>query len=536
MKIKRYGVKVFMLAVLLLAFGATAVLGSGGGEYQSNMYATFWALVPPVVAIALALITKEVYISLFVGIVAGGLFYANFNPGKAIVAITEVMIGKVGDQWNAGILIFLVMLGIIVALMNKAGGSAAYGAWASRKIKTKTGALLSTVALGVIIFVDDYFNCLTVGSVMQPVTDKHKISRAKLSYIIDATAAPVCIIAPISSWAAAVTSSVTGDVDGFSLFIQAIPYNFYALFTVFFMVAITLMKFDFGPMKKYEELAENGDVYGGTGDEYGGSVEVNPKGRVYDLMLPIVVLIGACVLSMVYTGGFFEGVPFVQAFADCNPSVGLPLGSFIALIFTFLLYLPRKVITFRQFADSLPEGFRQMVPALLILTFAWTLGGFCSDYLGAGEFVGNVVQGNAAANALLPALMFLIALGLAFATGTSWGTFAILIPIAQAVFTGPMTPILVITIAAVLAGAVCGDHISPISDTTIMASTGARVNHIVHVSSQMPYALTVAGISLVCFVLAGVIQNAAIVLPIGMALTLGCLLVLKKSAGKKSAL
>lgn len=528
-KLRRF--KIFLLLMLVLGVGAVSVLAAetAAEPYQSSMYATVWALVPPVVAIVLALITKEVYISLFVGIVAGGLFYANFNPGRAVVAITTVMIEKVGDSWNAGILIFLVMLGIIVALMNKAGGSAAYGAWASGRIKGKTGALLSTVALGIIIFVDDYFNCLTVGSVMQPVTDKYKISRAKLAYIIDATAAPVCIIAPISSWAAAVTSSTTGDVDGFALFIRAIPYNFYALLTILFMVAITAMKFDYGPMKKYEAMAAKGDLFGGTGDEYGSSGEApSAKGKVYDLILPILVLIGACITSMVYTGGFFDGVGFIEAFANCDPSVGLPLGSLIALIFTFLLYIPRRVITFRQFADSLPEGFRQMVPALLILAFAWTLGGFCSDYLGAGEFVGGMVAGNAAAGALLPAIMFLIALGLSFATGTSWGTFAILIPIAQAVFPGEMTTILVITISAVLAGAVCGDHCSPISDTTIMASTGARVNHIIHVSSQMPYAMTVAAISLVCFILAGIIQNAWIVLPIGMVLTLGTLFVIKR--------
>lgn len=531
---KKRSFAVLLLLGLLLALGATTVMAAEGEGYQSNMYATFWALVPPIVAIVLALVTKEVYISLFVGIVAGGLFYANFHPGRAVVAITQVMIEKVGDSWNAGILIFLVMLGIIVALMNKAGGSAAYGAWASRRIKSKEGSLLATVALGIIIFVDDYFNCLTVGSVMQPVTDKFRVSRAKLSYIIDATAAPVCIIAPISSWAAAVTSSTTGDVDGFALFIRAIPYNFYALLTILFMVAITLMKFDFGPMKKYEDMAEKGDLFGGTGDEYGGTAEVNTKGKVYDLILPILVLIASCIICMVYTGGFFDGVPFVQAFADCDPSVGLPLGALIALIFVFLLYIPRKVITFRQFADSLPEGFRQMVPALLILTFAWTLGGFCSDYLGAGEFVGGVMEGSAAANALLPAIMFLVSLGLAFATGTSWGTFAILIPIAQAVFPGAMTTILVITISAVLAGAVCGDHISPISDTTIMASTGARVNHIIHVSSQMPYALTVAAISFVCFLLAGIIQSAWIVLPIGIVLTLGTLFILKRFAVKNA--
>jgi Na+/H+ antiporter NhaC len=386
----------------------------------------------------------------------------------------------------------------------------------------------------VLIFVDDYFNCLTVGSVMQPVTDKFKVSRAKLSYIIDATAAPVCIIAPISSWAAAVTSSVSGeDVDGFSLFLQTIPYNFYALLTILFMVALTLMRFEYGPMKKYERMADAGDLFGGTGDEYGASEEQpGSKGKVFDLVLPVLVLIAACILSMVYTGGFFSGTGFIEAFAASDASVGLPLGSLIALLFTFLLYIPRRVITFRQFTDSLPEGFRAMVPAILILCFAWTLGGFCSDYLGAGEFVGGVLAGNTAASAFIPGILFLIALGLAFATGTSWGTFAILIPIAQSIFPGEMSTILVISISAVLAGAVCGDHCSPISDTTIMSSTGARVNHIIHVSSQMPYALTVAGLSFVCYVIAGFVQNAWIVLPIGIVLTLGTLFVIRQFAGK----
>ena len=530
--------RVPLLLAAMLALGAVTVLGAafGAEDYQSNMFATFWALVPPVVAIVLALITKEVYISLFVGIVAAGLFYTNFHPGNTVVAITNVLIERVGDPWNAGILIFLVMLGVLVSLMNKAGGSAAYGAWAAKRIKSKTGASLATVGLGVLIFVDDYFNCLTVGSVMQPVTDKFKLSRAKLSYLIDATAAPVCIIAPISSWAAAVTSSTTGDVDGFSLFLQSIPYNFYALLTILFMVALTAMRFEYGPMKRYEKMAEEGDLFGGTGDEYGASTEQpGSKGKVFDLILPVLVLIAACILCMVYTGGFFSGTGFIEAFAGSDASVGLPLGSLIALLFTFLLYVPRRVISFRQFAESLPEGFRAMVPAILILSFAWTLGGFCSDYLGAGEFVGGMLAGNTAASAVIPGVLFLIALGLAFATGTSWGTFAILIPIAQNIFPGEMSSILVISISAVLAGAVCGDHCSPISDTTIMSSTGARVNHIIHVSSQMPYALTVAGISFVCYIIAGFVQNAWVVLPIGIVLTLGTLFVLRMVFGKRAA-
>ena len=498
--------------VFLLALAAMTMLVSAEGadvEYRSNMYATFWALVPPLVAIALALITKEVYISLFVGIVTGAMFYANFNPVKAVTSIVETFTAKVGDSWNVGILMFLVMLGIMVSLMNKAGGSAAYGRWAGKHIKGKRGALLSTFGLGVLIFVDDYFNCLTVGSVMMPVTDKQKISRAKLAYIIDATAAPICIIAPISSWAAAVTSSAEGSaIDGFAVFLQSIPYNLYALLTILMVVAISAMKLDYGPMRRHEFLAAGGDLFGGTGNEYlaDQEKEINPKGRVFDLVIPVAALIISCIICMVYTGGFFSGETFIDAFANCNASVGLALGSIVALLITFLLYIPRRVLTFRQFADSLPDGFRQMVPAILILSFAWTLSGFCSDALGAGEFVGAVVKGNAGASAFLPAIMFLIALGLAFATGTSWGTFGILIPIALAIFP-EMSEILIITISACLAGAVCGDHISPISDTTIMASTGAQCNHIAHVSTQIPYAMLVAGVSFLGYILAGFVQR-----------------------------
>ncbi|MCL2033191.1 MAG: Na+/H+ antiporter NhaC family protein [Oscillospiraceae bacterium] len=494
-------------------------------EYQSAVYATFWSLVPPIVAIVLALITKEVYSSLFIGIITGGLLYANFNPVLAINSIVDMLIESIGDGWNVGILIFLVTLGAMVALVNKAGGSAAYGQWAGSRIKSKKGATMSTFGLGLLLFVDDYFNCLTVGSVMRPVTDKFKMSRAKLAYIIDATAAPICIIAPISSWAAAVTSSVDSDsIDGFNVFLRAIPYNLYALMTLVMIVAITFMGFDFGKMQRHESIAETGDLFGGESDEYAEMEEpsVNPNGKVKDLVLPILVLIASCIIGMIYTGGFFDGVGFIDAFADCDPSVGLPLGSIVALLITFLLYIPRKVLTFKQFADILPKGFIQMVPAILILSFAWTLSGFCRSALGAGEFVGAVVSDNAAASAFLPALMFLIALGLAFSTGTSWGTFGILIPISTAIFPG-MSEILVITIAACLAGAVCGDHISPISDTTIMSSSGAKCNHIAHVSTQIPYALLVAGVSFVGYIVAGFVQNPVVPLILTFVLLIAAL-------------
>lgn len=502
-------------------------------EPASKYYATWLSLLPPIIAIVLALITKEVYTSLFVGIISGALISSEFNLINTLTSIFSQMTAKLGDSWNIGILIFLIILGIMVSIMNKAGGSAAYGKWASKKIKSKTGAMLSTVALGVLIFVDDYFNCLTVGSVMKPVTDKFKISRAKLAYIIDATAAPICIIAPISSWAAAVTSSTEGTaIDGFKMFIQAIPYNFYALLTIFMLIMLAVMKFDFGSMKKMEKLAESGDLFGGLEKTENENVNVSSKGRVFDLIIPVAVLIISCITAMVYTGGFFEGESFVTAFANCDASVGLVLGSFVALVITFLLYIPRKVISFKEFASSIPEGFKAMVAPILILTFAWTLSGFCRDSLGAGEFVSAFVEGHAAASALLPAIMFLIALGLAFATGTSWGTFGILIPIIIAIFP-EMSEILVISISASLAGAVCGDHISPISDTTIMASAGAECNHIQHVSTQIPYALTVAAVSFVSYVLAGFVQNIFIVLPVAFILMFATLMIIKKLSANR---
>lgn len=517
---------VLMLCVILLTVMATPVLASQD-EHQSKMYATIWSLVPPIVAIVLALVTKEVYISLFVGILAGGLFYANFNPVLTITSITDKLINEVAG--NMGIMMFLVILGVLVALMNKAGGSAAYGRWAAQKITTRKGALLSTVGLGMLIFIDDYFNCLTVGNVMIPVTDKYKVSRAKLAYVIDATAAPICIIAPISSWAAAVTSSVPegSAIDGFNMFLRAIPYNLYALLTIAMMILITLWEIDFGSMQRHEQLAFKGDLFGGTGNEYADpQQEEGTKGKVLDLLLPVIVLIVSCIVAMIYTGGFFDGESFVDAFANCDSTVALPLGSLVTLFVVFLLYIPRKIITFREFADCLPEGFRQMVPALLILSFAWTLSSFCNGSLGADVFVANAVAGNAAASVFLPAVFFLIALGLAFATGTSWGTFGILIPIVVALFTdgGEM---LVISISACLAGAVCGDHISPISDTTIMASTGAQCNHISHVYTQIPYAMVVAGISFVGYVLAGFVQNALVTLAAGLAMLVGVLLFIR---------
>lgn len=529
--------KILLVAILLIVLAvAASTLADGEAEYVSPLFATFWSLVPPVVAIVLALITKEVYVSLFVGIITGALFYANFNPVTTVTSIFEMMTAKIGDGWNVGILIFLVILGIMVSLVTKAGGSAAYGKWAAQKIRTKSGAQLATVGLGVLIFIDDYFNCLTVGSVMRPVTDKFKISRAKLAYIIDATAAPVCIIAPISSWAAAVTSSAEGtNIDGFATFLRTIPYNFYALLTLVMLIFLCITQFDFGAMKKQEALAAQGDLFGGYPEPYvdPDREQVSSKGKVFDLLIPVVLLIVCAIIGMIYTGGFFAGETFVTAFANCDASVGLVLGSFVALVLTFLLYIPRKVITFKQFASCIPEGFHQMVPAILILIFAWTLSGFCRDGLGAGDFVGSLVKGNATVGMFLPALLFLVALGLSFATGTSWGTFGILIPIVLAIMP-EMSELMIITVSACLAGAVCGDHISPISDTTIMASAGAQCDHINHVSTQIPYAMVVAAVTFVSYILAGIVANVWIVLPVAVILMLGTLLILRALGQKKA--
>ncbi|MBE5928799.1 MAG: Na+/H+ antiporter NhaC family protein [Lachnospiraceae bacterium] len=519
-------------------------------EYVPQMYATFWALVPPLVAIILALITKEVYTSLFVGIVIGGLFYGDifsstFSFETSVTHIfqdglVKVLADSEDGAYNVGILIFLVILGIMVCLMNKTGGSAAFGEWSSKHIKSRVGTQLASVALGVLIFIDDYFNCLTVGSVMRPVADKHKISRAKLSYIIDATAAPVCIIAPISSWAAAVAGFVE-DEDGFSVFINAIPYNYYALLTLVFMIALILLKVDFGPMKLHEKNALKGDLFTTPDRPYANVKEeaVSTKGKVIDLVFPIVVLIISCVIGMIYTGGFFAGKGFISAFSDCDASVGLMLGSFFALVITVIFYLIRRVIKFNEACSCIPEGFKAMVPAILILIFAWTLKAM-TDSLGAREYVAALVDGaSGGLFVLLPAIIFIIAVGLAFATGTSWGTFGILIPIVVSVFAGTNHTMMIMSISACMAGAVCGDHCSPISDTTIMASAGAQSNHINHVSTQLPYALVVAGISFVTYILAGLLQLAGvstvvgIIVPlvVGIALTIGFLVVVKCTGG-----
>ena len=492
------------------------------------MAGTFWALVPPIVAILLALLTKEVFSSLFIGIVLGGLFYAEFSPLKAMNhIIDDGFVASLADSYNVGILIFLVILGMIVAMMNKSGGSAAFGIWAQKHIKTKVGAQLATIALGVLIFVDDYFNCLTVGSVMSPVASRHKISKQKLAYLIDATAAPVCIIAPISSWAAAVTGFVK-DEDGFSLFVRAIPYNYYALLTIVFMISLVLFKVDFGPMKRYEAIAAKAEILNEKAEER------KTKGKVIDLILPIVVLIGTCVLGMIYTGGFFDGESFVDAFANCNASKGLVIGSLGALIFTIIFYMCRRIINFRSCMESLPEGFKAMVPPILILTFAWTLKAM-TDSLGAAEYVASVVDKSAAGfEWLLPAIIFVIAALLSFATGTSWGTFGILIPIVVNVFASSDKTLMIIAISACMAGSVCGDHCSPISDTTIMASAGARCVHVEHVSSQLPYAIIVAVISFLMYIIAGLAKSWIPCLFIGIAVTVFCVMLIKYVSGGRS--
>ena len=501
-------------------------------------YATFWSLLPPIIAIGLALITKEVYSSLFIGILSGALLYSNFNVWGMVTSTFDMMIAKLSDSWNVGILIFLVILGMMVSLINKAGGSAAYGRWAKEHIKTRAGAMLSTVALGCLIFIDDYFNCLTVGSVMRPVTDKHGISRAKLSYIIDATAAPVCIIAPISSWAAAV-SSVAPEGEGLTLFISSIPYNFYALLTLAMVVMITLMGFDYGSMRTHEDNAKKGDLYTTEARPYADSDNEagNPRGKVIDLIVPVVSLIVCCILTMVYTGGFFDAesgsyLNFIDAFGNSDASVGLVLGSAIALVITAILYVPRKIVTLKEFTNSVADGFKLMAAAILILTFAWTLSGVTNN-LGAKVFVAEIVRGAAVGLAnFLPAIVFLIALGLAFATGTSWGTFGILLPIVCSVF--PSGELMIIAVSACLAGAVAGDHCSPISDTTIMASTGGQCDHINHVNTQLPYVLTVCAVSFVGFILAGFIQSWMIILPLCLVMMFAVLMVIRTVQKKKA--
>ncbi|MBQ9964236.1 MAG: Na+/H+ antiporter NhaC family protein [Clostridia bacterium] len=508
-----------------------------------GQYATVWALLPPVIAIVLALITKEVYSSLFVGILAGGLIYSNFNfEGTVVHVISDGFVASLADSYNVGILLFLVMLGALVAMMNKAGGSAAFGRWATKHIKSRIGAQLATIALGVLIFVDDYFNCLTVGSVMRPVTDKQNISRAKLSYLIDATAAPICIIAPISSWAAAVSGFAAGSgaKNGMALFISAIPFNFYALLTIAMMIFLAVTQTDFGPMKKHEDNAKNGDIFTVETQEAIENMEGNPKGRVWDLVVPILFLVVACIVGMIYSGGFFTADSdgyrnFITAFSNCDASVGLAYGSVIALIFAVIYFSLRRVLTFKVCMGCVPEGFKLMVPAIMILTCAWTLKAM-TDSLGAKIFISQIVENSAGSFALfLPAIIFLIAVGLSFATGTSWGTFGILIPIVLSVFGAESGTITVIAISACMAGAVCGDHCSPISDTTIMASAGAQCNHIAHVSTQLPYALLVAGVSFIGYILCGFVQSAWVVLPICLVLLLGAILVIRAVQNKKAA-
>ena len=523
-----------------------------------EIFGTAWALLPPVIAIVLALITKETYSSLLVGIIVGALLLAIGSGGDILTGtINNVILGTVGegddavgvglitaisDPWNAGIFIFLVMLGVMVALVNVAGGSAAFGRWAAKHIKSRVGSMIATFLLGVLIFIDDYFNCLTVGAVMRPVTDGHRVSRAKLSYIIDATAAPICMIAPISSWAAAV-SATASDLDtgvtGIQLFIQAIPYNFYSLLTIIFVVAICIMGFDYGPMAKAELAAWREGELGSLGNE---EVVEKKRASLADMLVPVIILIVCSIIGMMYVGGFWdpeaEGFgDLMLAFGNTDASVALPWGALIALIITFIYLLVRRVVTFKEATDSFINGFKAMVPAMLILAFALTLK-LATSALGADVFVHDALQGSADfLYNMLPAIIFLVALGLAFATGTSWGTFGILIPIVVAVFDpATQSELLIIGISSCLAGAVCGDHISPISDTTVMASAGANVNHIQHVSTQIPYALTVAAVSFVCFIIAGFVQNSFVCLGVGVVLIIGVLIVLRRTkTGRETA-
>ena len=526
-----------VVAIMVMCCPMLAFAAEETAEYVPSMYATFWSLVPAFVAIILALITKEVYSSLFLGILVGGIFYSGFNfEGTINHVFQNGFIGVLSDSYNVGILIFLVILGAMVSMMNKAGGSAAFGRWAATHIKSRVGAQLATVLLGCLIFIDDYFNCLTVGSVMRPVTDKHKISRAKLAYLIDATAAPVCIIAPISSWAAAVTGFVPGE-DGFSVFIRAIPYNFYAVLTIVMMIVLVVTKMEYGPMKQHQLNALKGDLHStpaGAADKFEDEVAGNPNGKVMDLILPVAALILCCIIGMIYTGGFFDGVGIIEAFSGCDASVGLAYGSFFGLVFTIIFYMARRVLTFKDCMNALPEGFKAMVPAILILTMAWSLKSM-TDSLGAAPYVEALVKGSAKGLMnFLPAIVFLVGCILAFASGTSWGTFGILIPIVVDAFASDPT-MMIIAISACMAGAVCGDHCSPISDTTIMASAGAQSNHINHVNTQLPYAITVAAVSFITYIVAGFVKTAWIALPVGIVLMVGTLFVIKKMNGTVEA-
>ena len=519
--------------VLVLMFAITVFGAEQTEEYVPAVYATFWALVPPVVAIGLALITKEVYSSLFIGVLMGGILYSGFSFEGTITHIFEDgMINVLSDSYNVGILIFLVILGTMVCLMNRAGGSAAFGQFAADHIKGRVGAELATILLGCLIFIDDYFNCLTVGSVMRPVTDKFKVSRAKLAYLIDATAAPICIIAPISSWAAAVTGFVEGE-DGFSIFVRAIPYNFYAILTIVMMIGMVLLRTEFGSMKFHEKNALKGDLYTTPGRPYDTEKqpEVSVRGTVLDLLIPIISLIICCMVGMLYTGGFFSGENFVTAFSQSDASLGLTMGSFFGLLITIGLYQVRRVLKFSECMACIPEGFKSMVPAIMILSFAWTLKAM-KDSLGADVYVATVVASSARSFLnFLPAIIFVVGCFLAFATGTSWGTFGILIPIVVAVFENSNPDLMIISISACMAGAVCGDHCSPISDTTIMASAGAQCEHVNHVTTQLPYAVTAAVVSFISYIIAGFVQSAWIALPIAIALMVVTMFVIRAANG-----
>ena len=530
---KKAGTALSVMAMIFmgaLASPLTVLAADAEETYQPALYATIWALLPPLVAIILALITKEVYSSLFVGIVVGALIYSGFKFEGTVTQIFEGGIIKVlSDSYNVGILIFLVILGSVVCMMNKAGGSAAFGRWASKKIHTRVGAELASIILGILIFIDDYFNCLTVGSVMRPVTDRHHVSRAKFAYLIDATAAPVCIIAPISSWAAAVSGFVEGQ-DGLAIFVRTIPYNFYAILTIVMMVGMVLMKTEFGAMRTHEINALNGDLYTTSARPYENATDdetPNPRGKVIDLVIPIVVLVICCVISMIYTGGFFSGTDFVTAFSQSDASTGLAMGSAFGLVFAIIFYMIRRVVNFRDCMGCIPEGFKAMVPAIMILTFAWTLKAM-TDSLGAAVFVEEAMRSVAGGiEVILPAIIFLVGCGLAFATGTSWGTFGFLIPIVVAVFETSRPELMIISMSACMAGAVCGDHCSPISDTTIMASAGAQCDHVTHVSTQLPYAILAAAVSFVTYIVAGFVKTAWIALPVGIVLMLIVLFVIK---------
>ena len=539
--LRQRSVWIIGLALLIVACCSMFAFAAEEEAAKPALYGTFWSLIPPIVAIGLALITKEVYSSLFIGIVIGGILYSigssdyNLFEGTVRHVLYDGIIANLADSYNVGILVFLVMLGVIVCLMNMSGGSAAFGRWAQKRIKTRIGAQLATVVLGCLIFVDDYFNCLTVGSVMRPITESHKVSKAKLAYLIDATAAPVCIIAPISSWAAAVSGFV-GEGEGFRVFISAIPYNYYALLTIFFMIGITIMRIDYGPMRKHEENAIlHDDIYTTPERPYADAekeVRDDGKGRVIDLVIPVIIIIVFCICGVMYSGGFFHGENnFIDSFANSDAAAGLSFGSLLSLIVIIIYFMFRRTIKFREMMDAIPEGFKAMIAAILILTLAWTIKTM-TDSLGAADYVAGIVKSGAESFMnFLPAIVFLVGCGLAFATGTSWGTFGVLIPIVMAVFENYDVQMEIISISACMAGAVMGDHCSPISDTTIMSSAGAQCYHINHVNTQIPYAVTVAVVSFVCYIIAGFVRNAAISLIIAFALMFLVLLALRKKFG-----